>query len=92
MPNDAKLGLLVGTAAVLVAAVLIGPKPSPDGAVANAPPAATVPAAPPAKAAVPAKPIQAAKAPAPREKPEAVTRGKPEVTATPVGRSSSPER
>lgn len=56
MPNDAKFGLLVGAAAVLAAALMMGPKPAPAGAVNTAPPAAVVSKAPPAKAAVPAKP------------------------------------
>jgi len=85
MPNDAKLGLLVGVAGVVAAAVLFSQHPPPTALQPQTAAAATT--APP-PAATPANPRPAARTPAPTAQ---VRGGRKEVVAQPTSRSTSDE-
>lgn len=85
MPNDAKLGLLVGVAGVVAAAVLFSQNPQP---VTTPPQTANAATAAPPAAATPANPRPAVRTPTPTAQ---VSGGRKEVVGQPTSRSTSDE-
>ncbi len=84
MPNDAKLGFLVGVAGVLVAAVMYAPKVPAGGPTAFVPTEASAKGTP---TTPPARPLAAVPAPPPAARPAyAAAKTRPEVEATPTAR------